>query len=73
MVDLGQKGWKKFHLFYWNKVKEKENKFKTNELISLFVFFIGVKFLLLFQDVTIYLILLLIYPMVFSSIVCFSW
>jgi len=24
MVDLGQKGWKKFHLFYWNKVKNKE-------------------------------------------------
>lgn len=22
MVDLGQKGWKKFHLFYWNKIKE---------------------------------------------------
>lgn len=22
MVDLGQKGWKQFHLFYWNKVKE---------------------------------------------------
>ena len=21
MVDLGQKGWKKFHLFYWNKLK----------------------------------------------------
>jgi len=20
MVDLGQKGWKKFHLFYWNKI-----------------------------------------------------
>jgi hypothetical protein len=22
MVDLGQKGWKEFHLFYWNKVKD---------------------------------------------------
>ena len=22
MVDLGQKRWKKFHLFYWNKIKE---------------------------------------------------
>jgi hypothetical protein len=22
MVDLGQKGWKQFHLFYWNKVKK---------------------------------------------------
>lgn len=44
MVDLGQKGWKKFHLFYWNKVKEIENKFKTSELISSFVFFIGIKF-----------------------------
>jgi len=22
MVDLGQKGWKQFHLFYWNKVKQ---------------------------------------------------
>ncbi len=28
MVDLGQKGWKKFHLFYWNKVSEKENRNK---------------------------------------------
>ncbi|EIA10150.1 hypothetical protein HJ01_00832 [Flavobacterium frigoris PS1] len=28
MVDLGQKRWEKFHLFYWNKVKyrEKVNK-----------------------------------------------
>jgi len=25
MVDLGQRRWKKFHLFYWNKVKEKEH------------------------------------------------
>jgi hypothetical protein len=25
MVDLGQKGWKQFHLFYWNKVKEIKN------------------------------------------------
>ena len=23
MVDLGQKRWKEFHLFYWNKVREK--------------------------------------------------
>ena len=23
MVDLGQKGWKQFHLFYWNKVKKR--------------------------------------------------
>lgn len=22
MVDLGQKGWKEFHLFYWNKLKD---------------------------------------------------
>ena len=21
MVDLGQKRWKKFHLFYWNKIR----------------------------------------------------
>jgi hypothetical protein len=26
MVDLGQKRWKEFHLFYWNKVKEKQQK-----------------------------------------------
>jgi hypothetical protein len=24
MVDLGQKGWKRFHLFYWNKVSIEE-------------------------------------------------
>jgi hypothetical protein len=24
MVDLGQKGWKQFHLFYWNKVRKEE-------------------------------------------------
>ena len=24
MVDLGQKGWKEFHLFYLNKVKDKK-------------------------------------------------
>jgi hypothetical protein len=26
MVDLGQKGWKQFHLFYWNKVSKKRKK-----------------------------------------------
>ena len=33
MVDLGQKGWKQFHLFYWNKVKEKriDQKYKKKD------------------------------------------
>ena len=26
MVDLGQKGWKQFHLFYYYKVKKKIDK-----------------------------------------------
>ena len=26
MVDLGQKGWKQFHLFYWNKVKKTDKQ-----------------------------------------------
>ena len=25
MVDLGQKGWEQFHLFYWYKVKKQLN------------------------------------------------
>jgi hypothetical protein len=38
MVDLGQKGWEQFHLFYWYKVKGanpkggKEAAIKTNFL-----------------------------------------
>lgn len=28
MVDLGQKRWKEFHLFYWIKVSEKEKQKK---------------------------------------------
>jgi hypothetical protein len=30
MVDLGQKGWKQFHLFYWNKVKK---RFATRSIV----------------------------------------
>jgi hypothetical protein len=30
MVDLGQKGWKQFHLFYWNKVSIKEEEKDKN-------------------------------------------
>jgi len=26
MVDLGQKGWKKFHLFYFNKLGNKKGE-----------------------------------------------
>ena len=32
MVDLGQKRWKRFHLFYWNKVKEKKKGGKFQNL-----------------------------------------
>jgi hypothetical protein len=38
MVDLGQKRWKRFHLFYWNKVKQKENRGITNRL-RVYLFF----------------------------------
>ena len=31
MVDLGQKRWKEFHLFYWIKVFEKENRKQKKE------------------------------------------
>lgn len=34
MVDLGQKGWKQFHLFYWNKVKDFYNIDIKKEPIS---------------------------------------
>jgi hypothetical protein len=40
MVDLGQKGWKQFHLFYWNQVKEKDLKRSSNDEISLIIDFI---------------------------------
>jgi len=31
MVDLGQKRWEKFHLFYWNKVKQENRDKKIEE------------------------------------------
>jgi hypothetical protein len=37
MVDLGQKRWKKFHLFYSNK--EKKNKKAENFNFEIFCFF----------------------------------
>jgi len=43
MVDLGQKRWKRFHLFYWNKfyniVSTKINPMKQFTKISLIVLF----------------------------------
>jgi len=35
MVDLGQKGWKKFHLFYWNKVKDIKNRAKKIDAVAI--------------------------------------
>ena len=36
MVDLGQKRWKQFHLFYWNKVNKKiiEKKIIEKKIIE---------------------------------------
>lgn len=50
MVDLGQKGWKRFHLFYWNKVKvvnrnkEIEKDIKRSKLSFLARLFFEKKF-----------------------------
>ncbi len=33
MVDLGQKRWKEFHLFYWNKFKEIKKGIKSESQI----------------------------------------
>jgi len=33
MVDLGQKGWKKFRLFYWNKVKASKTQIRTKDVM----------------------------------------
>jgi len=38
MVDLGQKGWKQFHLFYWNKLKLSDQSKKLRISSSFFAF-----------------------------------
>jgi len=38
MVDLGQKGRKKFRLFYWNKVKNHINILQISNLSDLMAF-----------------------------------
>ena len=35
MVDLGQKGWKQFHLFYWSKVKDIKKQDKKIDAVAI--------------------------------------